>query len=160
MQFSTGFEEVANSTGVTSGVLPAPANRVATAKCELLPETDTSGADLTFDRKPLLVQLQHCSCCECEWSAWQARQRQRAQHGVVVAHRPSGQKTLCDVLTSMPLLSSPSPPLQPSCRTWWCPAPAPPTAVSTTVPAALFYYERCVLRTALGAGIALSHGAL
>ncbi|KAI7838041.1 hypothetical protein COHA_008125 [Chlorella ohadii] len=55
MKFSTGFEEVANSTGVTSGVLPAPSKRVTTAKCELLPESDTSGADLTFD--PILPDL-------------------------------------------------------------------------------------------------------
>lgn len=53
---------MANSTGATSGVLPAPATRVTNAKCELLPESDTSGADLTFDREPPQGLLLCCWC--------------------------------------------------------------------------------------------------
>lgn len=51
VQFSEGYEKVSGQTGMTSGVMPTTATRVRDAKCDLLPETDTSGADLTFDRE-------------------------------------------------------------------------------------------------------------
>lgn len=51
VQFSEGYEKVSGQAGMTSGVMPTTATRVRDAKCDLLPETDTSGADLTFDRE-------------------------------------------------------------------------------------------------------------